>query len=210
MRNHKWLTHFFAVELCNLEYTRERGSSIDPHMDDTWLWGDVLVTVNLKSNTILTLSMNRESPKQGTDSLDRSNNKTNDSVNTSDERTGDSTVSANNQKGDSGAEYRICDNFVNSNRNSPDSTENRKDGSSSIADNNIEVQIPMPRKSLLLLGKDARYRWLHSIKRRHIQGDRYAMTFRNLSEEFSEGGPQYDIGKALINIANTFEGNVAM
>lgn len=49
------LSDFNPVELCNLEYTPERGSSIDPHVDDFWLWGERLVTVNLNSSTVLTL-----------------------------------------------------------------------------------------------------------------------------------------------------------
>ncbi|RWS28185.1 hypothetical protein B4U80_05683 [Leptotrombidium deliense] len=50
------LKDFRAVELCNLEYVPERGSSIDPHLDDDWLWGERLVTLNLLSTTILTLT----------------------------------------------------------------------------------------------------------------------------------------------------------
>lgn len=49
------LSDFDPVELCNLEYTPERGSSIDAHVDDFWLWGERLVTVNLNSTTVLTL-----------------------------------------------------------------------------------------------------------------------------------------------------------
>ncbi|RWS03985.1 alpha-ketoglutarate-dependent dioxygenase alkB 4-like protein [Dinothrombium tinctorium] len=47
---------FEPVELCNLEYVPERGSSIDPHLDDTWIWGERLVTLNLLSETSLTLT----------------------------------------------------------------------------------------------------------------------------------------------------------
>merc|ERR1719354_118037 len=50
------LSTFRPVELCNLEYRSERGSSIDAHVDDTWMWGEQLVTVNLLSATILTLT----------------------------------------------------------------------------------------------------------------------------------------------------------
>lgn len=50
------LTNFIPVELCNLEYMCERGSSIDPHIDDTWIWGEQLVTLNLLSDTILTMT----------------------------------------------------------------------------------------------------------------------------------------------------------
>lgn len=49
------LRDFKPVELCNLEYVPERGSAIDPHLDDAWLWGERLVTINLSSGTFLTL-----------------------------------------------------------------------------------------------------------------------------------------------------------
>lgn len=54
------LADFVPVELCNLEYVPERGSSIDPHLDDSWLWGDRLVTINLLSDTYLTFTDNVE------------------------------------------------------------------------------------------------------------------------------------------------------
>lgn len=51
------LRDFVAVELCHLEYTPERGSAIDLHLDDTWLWGERLVTLNLLHPTHLTLRL---------------------------------------------------------------------------------------------------------------------------------------------------------
>lgn len=50
------LHDFQPVELCNLEYMPERGSSIDPHFDDFWVWGERLVTLNLLSGSTLTFS----------------------------------------------------------------------------------------------------------------------------------------------------------
>ena len=47
---------FKPVELCNLDYQPDRGASIDPHTDDTWLWGERLVTLNLLSSTYLTFT----------------------------------------------------------------------------------------------------------------------------------------------------------
>ena len=91
------LKEFTAVELCNLEYTPERGSSIDPHIDDVWLWGEQLVTVNLLDTTVLTLSRSR----------------------------------------DEGEASRFVE----------------------------EIQIPLVRRSLLVLSGEARYKWLHAIKR---------------------------------------------
>nr|CAB3221259.1 alpha-ketoglutarate-dependent dioxygenase alkB homolog 4-like [Phallusia mammillata] len=51
------LSDFQTVEQCNLEYDSTRGSSIDPHFDDDWLWGERLVTLNLLSDTWLTMSL---------------------------------------------------------------------------------------------------------------------------------------------------------
>ncbi|XP_062844927.1 alpha-ketoglutarate-dependent dioxygenase alkB homolog 4 [Trichomycterus rosablanca] len=53
------LAGFHPVEQCNLEYTPERGSAIDPHLDDSWLWGERLVTLNLLSDTVVTMSLDQ-------------------------------------------------------------------------------------------------------------------------------------------------------
>lgn len=53
------LSSFKPVEQCNLDYDSLRGSAIDPHLDDSWLWGENLVTVNLLSDTVLTLSLDQ-------------------------------------------------------------------------------------------------------------------------------------------------------
>ncbi len=50
-----FVNDFIPVELCNLKYENKRGACIDPHLDDVWLWGNRLITVNLLSNTFLTL-----------------------------------------------------------------------------------------------------------------------------------------------------------
>ena len=44
---------FIAVEQCNLDYKPEVGSSIDPHRDDCWLWGERIVIINLLSDTMM-------------------------------------------------------------------------------------------------------------------------------------------------------------
>ncbi|CAH8526862.1 unnamed protein product [Schistosoma guineensis] len=48
---------FLPVELCNLEYKSDRGACIVPHYDDSWLWGDRLVTVNLSGATYLAFTL---------------------------------------------------------------------------------------------------------------------------------------------------------
>ena len=136
------LKEFTAVELCNLEYTPERGSAIDPHIDDVWLWGEQLVTVNLLDTTVLTLSRSR----------------------------------------DEGVASRLVE----------------------------EIQIPLVRRSLLVLSGEARYKWLHAIKRHDIQGRRIAMTIRNLSAEILGDDASRNIVNEIQQISRSFHGTVVL
>jgi len=47
---------FQTIEQCTLEYNPERGASIDPHIDDCWIWGERIVTVNVKGDSVLTMT----------------------------------------------------------------------------------------------------------------------------------------------------------
>jgi len=47
---------FKTVEQCSLEYDPERGASIDPHVDDCWIWGERIVTVNVLGDSVLTMT----------------------------------------------------------------------------------------------------------------------------------------------------------
>ncbi|XP_014240100.1 alpha-ketoglutarate-dependent dioxygenase alkB homolog 4 [Cimex lectularius] len=58
------LKDFKTVEQCSLEYDPLRGASIDPHIDDCWIWGERVVTVNLLSDTVLTLIKYRGDPNR--------------------------------------------------------------------------------------------------------------------------------------------------
>ncbi|KAK0174717.1 hypothetical protein PV327_010454 [Microctonus hyperodae] len=55
------LIHFKTIEQCTLEYTPERGASIDPHIDDCWIWGERIVTVNVIGDSVLTMTPYRAS-----------------------------------------------------------------------------------------------------------------------------------------------------
>ncbi|XP_043858027.1 alpha-ketoglutarate-dependent dioxygenase alkB homolog 4 [Dromiciops gliroides] len=56
MGAHPLLERFLPVEQCNLDYHPERGSAIDPHLDDSWLWGERLLSLNLLSPTVMSMS----------------------------------------------------------------------------------------------------------------------------------------------------------
>ncbi|XP_068187138.1 alpha-ketoglutarate-dependent dioxygenase alkB homolog 4 [Antennarius striatus] len=57
MQREPSLASFEPVEQCNLDYHPQRGAAIDPHLDDSWLWGERLVTINMLSSTTLTMSL---------------------------------------------------------------------------------------------------------------------------------------------------------
>ncbi|KAH9525424.1 Alpha-ketoglutarate-dependent dioxygenase alkB 4 [Bulinus truncatus] len=132
MQSYSCLVDFKPVELCNLEYSSDRGAHIDPHFDDFWLWGERLVTLNLLANTYLTFTHEAY----------------------------------------------------------PD----------------VEVRVPLVRRSLIVVSSDARYKWKHCISESDITGRRVAMTFRELSSQFSEGGSKEEEGLNLLNLALTFKG----
>uniref|UniRef100_A0A2P2IAF8 Alpha-ketoglutarate-dependent dioxygenase alkB homolog 4-like n=1 Tax=Hirondellea gigas TaxID=1518452 RepID=A0A2P2IAF8_9CRUS len=50
------LEGFETVEQCSLDYTPSRGASIDPHIDDCWIWGERIPTLSLMSDSVLTLT----------------------------------------------------------------------------------------------------------------------------------------------------------
>lgn len=50
------LKDYQTIEQCSLEYDPNKGASIDPHIDDCWIWGERVVTVNCLSDSVLTLS----------------------------------------------------------------------------------------------------------------------------------------------------------
>lgn len=56
-RDRPIMRDFQSIEQCSLEYDETKGASIDPHIDDCWIWGERVVTVNCLSDSVLTLSL---------------------------------------------------------------------------------------------------------------------------------------------------------
>ncbi|XP_046744391.1 alpha-ketoglutarate-dependent dioxygenase alkB homolog 4 isoform X2 [Diprion similis] len=54
------LQGFKTIEQCSLEYNPERGASIDPHIDDCWIWGERIITVNVIGDSVLTMTPYRD------------------------------------------------------------------------------------------------------------------------------------------------------
>ncbi|XP_013793452.1 alpha-ketoglutarate-dependent dioxygenase alkB homolog 4-like, partial [Limulus polyphemus] len=145
------LVDFKPVELCHLEYVPSRGSAIDPHVDDTWLWGERLVTVNLLSDTVLTLS-----PVLYAENHIR--------------------LEGHNQYNSSHDNNKV----------------------------NIALRVPLTRRSLFVLAGPLRHSWTHQILRDDVTSRRLAMTFRELSLEFTPGGQFEKHGQEMLFIAKRF------
>lgn len=56
-REHPLLATFRTIEQCSLEYDPTKGAAIDPHIDDCWIWGERVVTVNCCADSVLTLTL---------------------------------------------------------------------------------------------------------------------------------------------------------
>ncbi|NXG21532.1 ALKB4 dioxygenase, partial [Grallaria varia] len=168
------LSGFLPVEQCNLDYTPERGSAIDPHFDDWWLWGERLVSLNLLSKTVLSMSCDSDYTIQlfPTSSEGELNHP----------RSFTRTCRTSGEEGTQAQSPRL------------------------VPSKEVMVAIHLPRRALVVLQGDARYRWKHGIHRRHIQHRRVCVTFRELSAEFSAGGRHEELGKELLETALSFQG----
>ncbi|XP_078081245.1 alpha-ketoglutarate-dependent dioxygenase alkB homolog 4 isoform X1 [Mustelus asterias] len=188
MMQHPVLKDFLPVEQCNLDYRPERGSSIDPHFDDWWLWGERLVSINLLSETILAMSCDSE------DFIQLQHHEM--VCKAPDPVTGNSESNLNFHGDDIPV---LCTAKCNVKRTSDT-------GQRPVPYKDVEVAIHLPRRSLIALYGDARYKWKHGIYREDIKSRRICSTFRELSEEFSHGGNQETLGKELLDLSLSFQG----
>ncbi|XP_066455751.1 alpha-ketoglutarate-dependent dioxygenase alkB homolog 4 [Eleutherodactylus coqui] len=177
MKNHIVLKGFLPVEQCNLDYNPDRGSGIDPHFDDAWLWGERLVSLNLLSDTVLTMT------SAAADDLQ--------------------LLSTLNQHSEPNA---IGNRVNNVQSDHQDCVHPGRPKTAVVPYSNVEVAVHLPRRSLVVLHGDARYKWKHAIHREHIKWRRVCSTFRELSAEFSAGGKEESQGQMLLDIALSFQG----
>lgn len=300
-KNLSELSDFKPVELCHLEYAPERGSSIDPHVDDFWLWGERLVTINLNSSTVLTLVPFSEdtcecyeefnhlaydsscrhmgnakltlcdhnfqntciqkysaepSPcfcklDSGKDNIkvkcsnDFSNVKDNNSqssaLNNMKFRSNSGADDINNELYEPKFDSKITDsqrindlrnlnindsrhlnqtqifsetNFTSQTPTDLNFTKSDEDARrkatmcsvfrTGISERTAAVKIFLPPRSLFVLAGCARYNWTHEIKRKDVLSRRLAITFRELTAEFLDGGKESKLGNELLSTASNF------
>lgn len=73
LKNEELLKNFHTIEQCSLEYDPTKGASIDPHIDDCWIWGERVVTVNCLGDSVLTLTVYRNILKSNLNEISKYN-----------------------------------------------------------------------------------------------------------------------------------------
>ena len=169
------LEDYKPVEQCSIEYKPETGASIEPHIDDCWIWGERIVQLNLLSDTVLTLNPYREGEKP--------------KYNLADVSTYPRVVGDNGEV--------VFNPFKSKLSSSPLTPAPPAPWSSKC-----KVLLPLPRRSLLVMWGSARYNWEHSIRRADIKERRIVIAYRELTPTYLPGGPESDVGAEILEQAS--------
>lgn len=186
------LQGFQTVEQCSLEYSPERGASIDPHIDDCWIWGERIPTLSLLVDSTLTLRK-FNGPETKYNLVDRKSYPPQVGIN--------GCARGNEEiRMDFAKLYEQADNDQIENKEETDTITLPAKG---CAEPCI-VRIPMPRRSLLVLYGPPRYSWEHGILREDIPSRRVCITYRELTPTYLPCGPKADIGEAILQAGKVF------
>jgi len=180
------LKDFQTIEQCSLEYDPKQGASIDPHVDDCWIWGERVVTVNLLSDSVLTMTYNPR-PEKYNLGLVGSYRKVLDS---------DGNYIPNNNDLSMGIDEK---NDSSVRKNSVYVVEPIKEGATYPI-----IYVPMPKNSLLVMYGNARYNYEHRILRKDITERRVCLAYREFTPPYLEGGEFYEEGKIVTEKAKEF------
>jgi alkylated DNA repair protein alkB family protein 4 len=176
------LRGYQTVEQCSLEYNPIRGASIDPHIDDCWVWGERIVTVNLLADCVLTMTQYHGDPSR---------------YNLVDVYTYPPVLNKDGKVINKNAD------FVANNEFTP--------LGNSVLDNSVkqdlmddDVCVPVPCRSLLVTFGPARYIWEHSVLREDVLQRRVCIAYREFTPTYLEGGKHASDGNVIIGMARNF------
>ena len=194
------LKDFRTVEQCSLDYRTGRGSSIDFHIDDCWIWGERIPTLSLASDSVLTL-MRHDGLVRCDGNLMRFDG-SHPRYNLPDVDNYPAVVDGSGNCRD----VALLGEFYAGNRSlryefpltSNELTDELKRKMPYL------VRIPMPRRSLIILYGDGRYTYEHSVLREDVLGRRVCVTYRELTPTFRECGPEGQMGHQILDVAKKF------
>lgn len=160
------LNTFQTIEQCSLEYDPSVGASIDPHIDDCWIWGERVVTVNCLSDSVLTLSLLVINMLLWY-----------------------LCYKKNNYFRYNGDRKRYNLQLVDEYKSALMS-DLEDDGQLKEKFSNIVIRVPMPRRSLIILYGSARYQWEHSVLREDILSRRVCIAYREFTQPYLEAASE--------------------
>ncbi|KYK68389.1 hypothetical protein TGPRC2_246140 [Toxoplasma gondii TgCatPRC2] len=220
------LANFQPVELCLLEYVPDRGSHIEEHFDDFWLWGPRLVTFNLASSTILSfvspvfcvsrelfevaraqrLFRSHQSPLSPSPVFSSEAPETPplSPASSCSPSLSSKAVSSSAVASSSGSSSASCSSAAPS-----DSCSLPSPGlaSGEFGRVRVEIRVLLPRRSLVVFEGHCRYTWTHAVRSHHIFSRRVAVTLRELAPEFLPGGENEEVGQKLLSLSAFFNGS---
>ncbi|KAJ2952557.1 hypothetical protein O0L34_g6879 [Tuta absoluta] len=168
------LKGYEVIEQCSLEYDPSKGASIDPHIDDCWIWGERIITVNCLSDSVLTLT-----PFDVESNIKKYNLKC-----------AETYPPVVNPDGTVGPGYHDLMNTI--------------EATKPKVETDVILRIPMPRKSLLVIYGEPRYHWEHCVLREDITSRRVCIAYREFTLHYLQGGKDEAIGEPIRETAKKF------
>lgn len=176
------LKGYLTIEQCSLEYDPSKGASIDKHIDDCWVWGERIVTVNLLSDSVLT--MTPYTGEQWRYNLPL--------VSTYDRVLNDKGALINNQIKSLAKEEVVGKDCL------------EEHYVLKTASEDIVVRIPMPRRSLLVIYGSPRYDWEHRVLREDVHERRLCLAYREFTPPYLPGGKHINESEDILNAGSLF------
>jgi len=175
------LEGYRTVEQCSIEYRPETGASIEPHIDDCWIWGERIVQLNLVSDAVLTMNPYIEGEKY--------------KYNLKDVLTYPRVVNEDKKV--------VYNPFVEDKMPATSCFPMSTSQPSSYSASSL-VRVPLPARSLLIMWGSARYEWEHAVLRQDIMARRIVIAYRELTPPYLPGGQEHHLGKEILEKAEIF------
>eukprot|EP00088_Acartia_fossae_P031885 TRINITY_DN32683_c0_g2_i1.p1 TRINITY_DN32683_c0_g2~~TRINITY_DN32683_c0_g2_i1.p1 ORF type:complete len:312 (+),score=29.87 TRINITY_DN32683_c0_g2_i1:18-953(+) len=179
------LAGYKTVEQCSIEYDPDKGASIEPHIDDCWIWGERIVQVNLKSDTYLSFI-----PYKGN----------NTRYNLQDVQKYPRIIDDKSKVVFN--PYEVDDTTKLSHETTENSCYSTTLNINEVPD--VMVKVHLPARSLLIMYGNARYEWEHFILREDISSRRVIIAYREFTPPYLPGGSLYSIGEDILAEACKF------
>ncbi|KAG7154742.1 Alpha-ketoglutarate-dependent dioxygenase alkB 4-like 2 [Homarus americanus] len=192
------LKGFQTVEQCSLDYSLEKGASIDPHIDDCWIWGERIPTLSLLIGSTLTMRK-FEGPRTKYNLIDTEGYPAvmrEDGI-VKEEKEIEMEFRESYQKRNESKKPK--ENLLKDIEGEKNATPSySRDGKPYV------LRLPMPQRSLLVLYGPARYNWEHGILREDIPSRRVCITYRELTPTYLEYGSKAEVGAEILKASKSF------